>query len=56
MKMDNEDFTQYCRQCTDPQLEAVLAKEYQAQRADDYTAAKVAAAERGWTVLSGERV
>ena len=51
----DEDFVQYCRQCTDQQLENVLRKEYDAYQHRDYPSARVAAAERGWHVNQGDR-
>lgn len=52
----DEDFVQYCRQCTDAQLKEVLRKEWDAHQHRDYASARVAAAERGWQVENGERV
>lgn len=54
--MVDEDFVQYCRQCTDQQLEEVLRFEYGRYRHGDYTNARIAAAERGWRVHKGERI
>ena len=54
--MADEDFIQYCRQCTDSQLEAVLEKEYNAYKHRDYDSARIAAAERGWQVKNGKRI
>jgi hypothetical protein len=51
----DEDVIQYCRQCTDAQLEEVLSKEYDAYEHRDYYSARIAAAERGWVVVNGER-
>lgn len=53
--IDN-DFVNYCRQCTDAQLEEVLRKEYEAFEHRDYPSAQLAAAERGWTVVKGKRI
>jgi hypothetical protein len=52
----DEDFVQYCRQCTDSQLEHVIQKEYDAFQHRDYPSARIAAAERGWRVEDGKRV
>lgn len=52
----DDDFVQYCRQCTDSQLEAVLEDEYKAFRHRDYPSARLAAAERGWRVERGVRI
>lgn len=54
-KIDN-DFVEYCRQCTDAQLVNVLLKEWNAYDHRDYGSACVAAAERGWRVKDGVRV
>lgn len=53
--IDN-DFVAYCRQCTDKQLENVLKDEYAAYQHRDYPSAQLAAAERGWVVVDGERI
>lgn len=56
-KDDNiEDRIQFFRQCTDAQLEHNLKREWDAYKHRDYDAARIAAAERGWTVHNGERV
>lgn len=52
----DEDFVQYCRQCTDSQLKEVLKKEFEAYQQRDYPSARIAAAERGWRVKDGERI
>lgn len=54
--MIDEDFVQFCRQATDTQLEHILAKEYDRHNHGDYDSARVAAAERGWTVRNGSRI
>lgn len=51
----NEDFINYCRQCSDSQLTHVLRDEYARYKHGDYYLALVAAAERGWSVNKGER-
>jgi hypothetical protein len=56
MNAVDEDFVEYCRQCTDEQLKHVLKKEWDAFGHRDYTSARIAAAERGWRVDKGERV
>lgn len=53
--IDN-DVVEYCRKCTDSQLEEVLRREYAAFEHRDYPSAQLAAAERGWTVVKGERL
>lgn len=50
----DEDFCDYCRTASDKQLEAILAKEFDARR--DYNSARLVAAERGWTVTNGKRI
>ena len=50
------DFVQYCRQCTDAQLEEVLKREYEAFQQRDYASACIAAAERGWITSYGKRL
>jgi hypothetical protein len=52
--VDN-DVVQYCRQCTDRQLEEVLRKEWAAHKHRDYPSAVKVSEERGWTVKNGER-
>lgn len=52
----DEDFVEFCRQCTDKQLENVLRDEYARYQHGDYISAKLAAAERGWRVFSGQRL
>lgn len=53
---DKEDTLQFFRQCTDTQLEHNLAFEYDRYNHGDYDMARIAAAERGWTVRSGRRL
>jgi hypothetical protein len=53
---ENAAFRRFCEQATDSQLEAILEKEFAAQRADDYTTAKSVATGRGWTVHNGRRI
>lgn len=53
---DNDSFYNYCKTLTDPQLANVINREYEAGRQDDYAAAKVVAAERGWRIAKGQRV
>ena len=55
-EMDEDDFADFCRNATDSQLENILLKEFKAMRKDDYRSAKMAAAERGWTVRGGRRI
>jgi hypothetical protein len=52
----DQDVVQYCRQCTDAQLEEVLRKEWHAALHRDYASARVVAAERGWVVKNGTRI
>lgn len=52
----DESFIQYCRQMTDTQLENILMKEWKRYKHGDYDSARIAAAERGWTVEDGERI
>ena len=52
--MIDEDFVQFCRQATDNQLENILRDEYKRYNHGDYDSARIAAAERGWTVKNGE--
>ena len=52
----DDDFVQYCRQATDAQLANILRDEYNAYQHRDYPSARIAAAERGWTVHKGERI
>jgi hypothetical protein len=52
----DEDFCDYCRQCTDSQLEEVLRFEWQRFDHGDYDSARIVAAERGWTVHNGKRL
>jgi hypothetical protein len=54
--MIDNDVVQYCRQASDTQLENILAKEYARHQHGDYDSARLAAAERGWTVRAGKRV
>ena len=54
--MIDEDFCDYCRKCTDSQLEEVLRFEWSRFGHGDYDSACVVAAERGWRVRNGERV
>lgn len=56
MNAVDEGFVEYCRKCTDDQLKNVLKKEWDAYGHRDYASARIAAAERGWTVKDGERV
>jgi hypothetical protein len=51
----DQDFANYCRQCTDAQLAEVLRREYGRFRHGDYDSAMVVAGERGWSVVNGER-
>jgi hypothetical protein len=52
----DEDFVGFCRQATDSQLEAILIDEWKRFEHGDYASARLAAAERGWTVRNGERI
>jgi hypothetical protein len=52
----DEDFVEYCRQCTNEQLENVLKHEYDAFQQRDYASACIAAAERGWITSYGKRL
>ena len=52
----DEDFINFCRKSTDAQLENILRDEYKRYRHGDYDNARIAAAERGWTVKNGERI
>ena len=59
--MVNNDFGAYCYSLTTSQLEAVIAKEWEASRGDparlpDYHAAVREGARRGWTVKRDRRV
>lgn len=51
----DEDVVQFCRQASDAQLESILEKEWKAHKHRDYASARLAAAERGWTVRNGKR-
>lgn len=53
---DDETFFLFCQFATDKQLENIIRKEFEANRANDYAAACRVAAQRGWTVIKGERV
>ena len=53
---DNDNFAGFCKGLTDVQLANVLAKEWGAGRQDDYDAARIEAAGRGWRVSEGKRV
>jgi hypothetical protein len=53
---DDETFVLFCQFATDKQLENIIRKEFEANRAGDYAAACTVAAQRGWTVNKGERL